>query len=59
MLASYELIFNDDFTLVFIGTYEEMLQKVDKLKSQHGNCRSCEKILRYDRYTGRKTEKIW
>ena len=59
MLKSYRISFQDNYNQIVIGTYEEMLKWVEKLTPKHGKCRSCEEIIRYDRYTGEQVKVLW
>lgn len=58
-MSSYRITFIDGYTQIVLGTYEEMQNWVNRLTVKHGKCRSCEEILRYDKYTGEQTKLLW
>ena len=59
MTNTYKLTFADGFILKVIASLDEMLSMLDKLVQQHGDCKSCLEVMRYDRYTGAEYIRIW
>lgn len=61
MTNAYYLTFADGYKQIIIGSFDEMIAKLDYFVTdeKHGRCTDCKEHLRYDRYTGSEFKKIW
>ena len=58
-LSTYYLTFADGYEQARIGSLDEVFAYLDKDVQKHGNCISCVESIRYDKYTGEETRRIW
>lgn len=59
MFRTFTLTFADGYKVTVIGTFDEMIGKLDAHVQKHGDCSSCVEEISYNKYTGTKVNVIW